>query len=106
MAANIEVKKHELPLNRFYLTYKWIGKKGAPVFLNSMYECGYGKLPWKLSRIGDFDYLRDGYWYVRKDSAFWFLEPIKMFIHRAWRWFGNRFVLTLIIWGLYKKGSV
>ena len=102
MPANIEVTRHELPLDRFYLTYKWIGKKSDPVFLLDMYEFSYGNLPWKLRRIGDFDYLKRGYWYVREDAAFWFLEPIKMFIHKAWRWFGNRLILTLEIWGVRK----
>lgn len=106
MEANIEVTRHELPLDRFYLTYRWIGNKSDPVFVSDMIEIDCVKLPWKLIRIGDYDYSRQGYWYVRKDAMFWFLEPIKIFIHKAWRWFGNRFVLTLEVWGIVKKGGL
>jgi hypothetical protein len=100
--AHIEVHRHELPLDRFYFTYSWVGKKSEKVFLDEFYAHTYGKLPWNLIQIGEYDYLRRGYWFVRKDAALWFLEPIRMFIHKSWRWFGNRLLLTLGIWGVKK----
>ncbi len=100
--AHIEVNVHELPLDRRYVTYRWIGKKHEKIFIDEFYAQSFGKLPWRLKQIGEYDYLRRGYWFVRKDAAFWFAEPIKMLIHRAWRWFGNRILLTLEIWGVKK----
>ena len=104
MDAFIVVTHHPLPLDKYYETYRWVGDKRARVFIPDGMRFGTkDPLPWKLKMV-ERNMMRGGAWYVRTDVAFWFIEPVRVAVHNLWQSFSSRFVMTLAVWGISKKG--
>lgn len=101
--AHITVTRHELPLNRFYETYSWEGKKHWEVVLPFYFYTRHdiNKFPWPLEVV---DYHSD--WLdivcMRKDTAipYWLFTKIKYKTKKLVYPVYHRIILTAMVWGL------
>ena len=101
--AMIEITRHELPLGRHYLTYKWIGKPWQPVWITELFvDQQLSDFPWKLIEV-DRDYSKRAGLYVRADG-FWvvtrWMTSLKIGIQKLLGLTYYRLIITAMVWAL------
>lgn len=99
--AYIQVTTHELPRNRSYRTYSWIGDPRAEIIIDTR-DCPLSELPWRLVKIEDKPEC-DGGLYVRADGWLFlnaYATKAVEITHRLYRGLRARIVLTCHIWGI------
>lgn len=65
--------------------------------------------PWPLRLVNqEIDFIRNAARYVREDSPWWWLWPLRFRLAQRWRWLNVRLIYTAVVWGLahVPEGSV
>lgn len=105
MKEALIVAQYNRVIDKFYVTYEWVGDKNSPVFIENL-SLELNKdfpFPWELVEIEHQPY-RWGGLYIRKDAIFpfGFLSIVRVKIRNFWTGFKFRLVYTLRIWGVVK----